>query len=137
MVAEMRPHSFGPRRIGGLLPCCRIRYLGRCKVIERKVALCGCACAAVATRAQGSGNRGERRNMLRVVPLIELVLVLRSYAHRVQQQCGRVFRSHAPPDRICSPSKRIKILTRAVTRFDQTDRLSLRSAWLPIAGPGS
>ena len=51
--------------------------------MERKVALRGSDGAAVATRTQGSGDGSERWNMLSVVPLVELVLVLGSYAHRV------------------------------------------------------
>src|SRR5262249_20315208 len=82
LVAEVRPHPFGPRRIGGRFPWCRTRYIGRREIIEREVALRGGAGSAVATRAQGSGNRSKRWNVLGVVPFVELVLMLGSYAHR-------------------------------------------------------
>ena len=36
MVAEMRPHPFGPRCIGGGFPGVRIGYLGGREIIERE-----------------------------------------------------------------------------------------------------
>src|ERR1700759_924628 len=90
MIAEMRPHPFGPRRIGGRFPFRRTAYLGGGEMIEREGTLRRRAGSAVSARAQCSGNSGKRRNVFGIVPIIELALVLGSDAHRVQQQRGCV-----------------------------------------------
>jgi hypothetical protein len=58
-------------------------------MVERDIALRRTA-AAVAPRAQGARHRSKRRNVLGIVPLVELTFVLGCHAHRVQQQGGRV-----------------------------------------------
>src|SRR6516225_1220354 len=44
--------------------------------------------AAVAARAQGVGHRAERRDVLLVVPLVEVALVLWGDVHSDDHQCG-------------------------------------------------
>src|SRR6516162_744553 len=56
-------------------------------MVECDVTLGGTS-AAVAARAQGAGHRAERRDVLLVVPLVEVALVLWGDVHRDDQQCG-------------------------------------------------
>src|SRR4029077_11566570 len=93
-VAEMRPQTLRPRRVRGFAPFGRARHLGRGKMVERDVTLGG-AGTAVATGAQGTGHRAERRDMLLVVPLVEVGLVLRGNVHPYDQQRSRFGRCGA------------------------------------------
>src|SRR6266404_824359 len=91
-VAEMRPQALRPWRIGRLTPFGGARHLGRGKMVERHVTLGG-AGAAVAAGAQGAGYGAERRNVLGVVPFVEVALVLGRDVHRDDQQRCRLRRS--------------------------------------------
>ena len=85
---------------------------------------------AEAAGADDAGHRGKRRDVLGVVPFVELGLVLGHDVHRVEQEPARAFRAAAwSPGRTWSPSKRISRSTRLVTRFDHGDRLAPPIAW--------
>src|SRR5208282_2552401 len=84
-VAEMRPQTLRPGGIRGLAPFGRARHFRRSEMVERDVALDGTS-AAVAAGTQGAGHRAEGRDVLPVVPLVEIALVLGGDIHRDDQQ---------------------------------------------------
>src|SRR5882724_8039367 len=60
MVAKMRPHLLGPRRVRRLLPLSRAHNLRCCQMVKGDVAL-RAADAAVAAGAQGARHRAQSR----------------------------------------------------------------------------
>src|SRR5262249_59925411 len=80
----MRLQPAGPVALARLLPLRRLLHLGRRQMIEGEVlAIAG---AAEAAGAQHAGYGGERRDVLLVVPFVELDLVLGRDVHGVEQQ---------------------------------------------------
>src|SRR5438132_5622800 len=87
-VAEMRPQALRPGRIRRLAPFGRARHLGRGKMVECDVTLRRTR-AAVAAGAQGPGYSAESRDVLLIVPFVEVALVLGGNVHPDhQQRCG-------------------------------------------------
>src|SRR5580765_5058190 len=79
-----------PVALARLLPLGRLLHLGRRQVVERHVlAVPG---AAEAPGAEDAGHGGERRDVLLVVPLVELGFVLRSDVHGIEEQPTRTGR---------------------------------------------
>src|SRR6516162_546589 len=102
-VAEMRPQALRPGRIGGLAPLGRGSHFGRGKMIERQVTLCR-AGPAVAAGAQGAGHGAECRNMLLVVPLVEIALVFGGDIHCDDRRAAASEGAVRSPGNNCSPS---------------------------------
>src|SRR5207247_2023680 len=95
-VAEMRPQALRPGRIRRLAPFGRARHVGRGKMVEGDVTLRGPG-AAVTASAQGTGHRAESRDVLLIVPFIEVALVLGGNVHPYdQQRCGFRWRRRVP-----------------------------------------
>src|SRR5215467_5978064 len=90
VVAEMRLEPAGPVALTRLLPLGRLLHVGRRQVIEGDVlAVAG---AAEPPGAEHAGHGRERRDVLLVVPLVELGLVLGRDVHGVEQQTSRACR---------------------------------------------
>src|SRR5262245_36166864 len=86
VIAKVWLQSAGPVALARLLPLRRLLHVGRRQMIEGDVlAVAG---AAEAASAEHAGHGGERRDVLLVVPLVELGLVLGRDVHRVQQQAS-------------------------------------------------
>src|SRR5262245_15635276 len=90
MVAEIRLETARPFTLSRDLPFRRFLDRRRGEVIERDVL--PVAGAAKAARAEHAGNGGERRDVLLVVPLVELGLELGRDVHGVQQETAGVRR---------------------------------------------
>src|SRR5215472_6834652 len=86
-ISKMRPQTLRPGCVRRLAPFGRARNFGRSKMVERHITLGG-AGAAVAASAQGARDRAECRDMLLVVPFVEIALVLGSDVHCDDQQGG-------------------------------------------------
>src|ERR1700736_6246855 len=84
-VAEMRPQPLRPGRIRRLAPFDRARNVGRDKMVERELTLRR-ARAAVSASAQGPGYSAESRDVLLIVPFVEIALVLGGDVDRDDQQ---------------------------------------------------
>src|SRR5215470_7374211 len=90
VIAKVWLQPAGPVALARLLPLGRLLHVGRRQMIERDVlAIAG---AAEAAGAEHAGHGGERRDVLLVVPLVELGFVLRRDVHRVEQQAARACR---------------------------------------------
>src|SRR3954465_13507804 len=83
VITEMRPQFTRPLGIGRVLPGRGRLHVGRDEVIQRDIAAIGptgqarglkAHGRAEAPRAQDAGHRGERRNVLVVVPVVEFGL---------------------------------------------------------------
>src|SRR5215831_618017 len=86
VIAKVWLQPAGPVALARLLPLRRLLHVGRRQMIEGDVlAVAG---AAEAAGAEHAGHGGERRDVLLVVPLVELGLVLGRDVHRVQQQAS-------------------------------------------------
>src|SRR5262245_46862985 len=84
MVPEVGLKAAGPVALAGLLPLGRLLHFGCGQVVERHV-FPVTAAAPEAAGAQHARHRGKRRNVLLVVPLVELDFELRRNVHGVQQ----------------------------------------------------
>src|SRR5712691_8246762 len=85
VIAEMRFQAGCPVAFPRLLPLGRLLHLGRGEVVERHV-FAAAAAATETTGAQDSRDGAERRDVLLVVPLVELGLEFGRDVHRVQQE---------------------------------------------------
>src|SRR5262249_6938359 len=84
VVAEMRLESARPVALPRLPPPRPLPDVGRRQMIERDVL--PVAASPEATRAEHAWHRGERGDVLLVVPLVELGLEFGHDVHRVQQE---------------------------------------------------
>src|SRR5712691_8566679 len=85
VITEMRFQAACPVAFPRLLPLGRLLHLGRGEVVERHV-FAAAAAATETTGAEDARDGAERRDVLLVVPLVELGLEFGRDVHRVQQQ---------------------------------------------------
>src|SRR3954471_22963421 len=81
VIAEMRAHALGPRRVCRCPPLARMHNFGRCQMIERGIALFR-AGTAVAAGRQHAPDAAKRGDVLGIVPFVEFGLGLRRDIHR-------------------------------------------------------
>src|SRR6267142_462097 len=90
VIAEVWLETAGPVALARLLPLGRLLNLGRREMVERHIlAIAG---PAEPPGAEDARDGGERRNVLLVVPLVELGLLLRRDIHGVEEQAARAGR---------------------------------------------
>src|SRR5262245_61478286 len=91
MVAKVRLQPARPVALARLLPLGGLLHLGSGEMIERHV-LAVAARAPEAARGEDAGNGAEGRDVLLVVPLVELGLEFGGDVHRVQQEPAGLLR---------------------------------------------
>src|SRR5262245_66355582 len=87
----MRPNLRAPGRIDGRLPSRALRHRRRFKMIKSHIAVRTASgfCRAVAPGRQGPRNPGERRQVLLIVPGIEIRFRLRRDIHGIEKKADR------------------------------------------------